>query len=62
MKYYKVLGLAPDSKKGDDAVYRCLDTTGTEVLIHKQFLVKLWKCGRIIKPSDKTAVKGEKQQ
>lgn len=61
MKCYKILGLAKDSKKGEDAVYRCLDTTGTEVLIHKNFLVKLWKCGRIIKPDNKPYIKDEKQ-
>lgn len=50
MKYYKILGLAPDSQKGDDAIYRCLDSTGMEVRIHKQSLVMLWKCERIIVP------------
>lgn len=50
MKYYKILGLAPDSQKGDDTIYRCLDSTGMKVRISKQFLVKLWKCGRIIVP------------
>lgn len=50
MKYYKILGLAPDSQKGDDAIYRCLDSTGMKVRISKQFLIELWKCGRIIVP------------
>lgn len=50
MKYYKLLGLAPDSQKGDDAIYRCLDSTGMKVRINKQFLIKLWKCGRIVVP------------
>ena len=50
MKYYKILGLAPDSQKGDDAIYRCLGSTGMEVRIHKQFLVRLWQRGRIIVP------------
>lgn len=48
MKYYKILGLAPDSQKGDDAIYRCLDSTGMEVRIHKQSLLMLWQRGRII--------------
>ena len=50
MRYYKILGLAPDSQRGGDAVYRCLDSTGMKVRIRKQFLVKLWKCGRLIVP------------
>lgn len=50
MRYYKILGLAPDSQKGDEAIYRCLDSTGMKVRIHKQFLVKLWKCGILIVP------------
>lgn len=50
MKYYKILGLAPDSQKGDDAIYRCLNSTGMEVRIHKQFLVRLWQRGIIIVP------------
>lgn len=50
MRYYKILGLAPDSQKGDDAIYRCLDSTGNEVRIHKQFLIQLLKCGRVIVP------------
>lgn len=50
MKYYKILGLAPDSQKGDDAVYRCLDSTGVKVRIRKQFLIQLLKCGRIVVP------------
>ena len=50
MRYYKILGLAPDSQKGDDAIYRCLDSTGMKVRISKQFLVRLWKCGRVIVP------------
>ena len=50
MRYYKILGLAPGSQKGDDAIYRCLDSTGMKVRISKQFLVKLWRCGRIIVP------------
>ena len=50
MKYYKILGLAPDSQKGDDAIYQCLDSTGMKVRISKQFLVRLWRCGRIRVP------------
>ena len=50
MKYYKILGLAPNSQKGDDAIYRCLDSTSMEVRIHKQFLIRLWQRGRIIVP------------
>lgn len=50
MRYYKILGLAPDSQKGDDAIYRCLDSTGMKVRISKQFLIQLLKCGRIIVP------------
>lgn len=50
MRYYKILGLAPDSQKGDDAIYRCLDSAGMKVRISKQFLVRLLKCGRLIVP------------
>ena len=50
MRYYKILGLAPDSQKGDDAIYRCMDSTGMKVRIRKQFLIQLLKCGRIIVP------------
>lgn len=50
MRYYKILGLAPDNQKGDDAVYRCMDSTGMKVRISKQFLIELWRCGRIIVP------------
>lgn len=62
MRYYKILGLAPDSQKGDDAIYRCLDSTGMKVRIGKQFLVKLWRCGRIIVPErDKDKEQEQKQ-
>lgn len=50
MRYYKILGLAPDSQKGDDAIYRCMDSTGMKVRIRKQFLIQLLKCGRIVVP------------
>lgn len=50
MKYYKILGLDPDNQKGDDVIYRCLDSTGMKVRISKQFLIGLWKCERIIVP------------
>ena len=61
MKYYKILGLAPDSQKGDYAIYRCLDSTGMKVRIHKQSLVMLWKCKRIIVP-EKDKDKEQKQR
>lgn len=62
MKYYKILGLAPNSQKGDDAIYRCLDSTGMEVRIHKQFLIRLWQRGRIIVPERDKDKKQEQRQ
>ena len=61
MKYYKILGLVPDSQKDGDAVYRCLDSTGMKVRIRKQFLIQLLKCGRIIVP-EKGKDKEQKQR